>query len=778
MANTTQRTVVYNVVTNTNNSVSNINNLSSAANQASQETTGLFSGMIKGVKDTFKAFIANPIGLTIAAIVGGLKMLYDAFKKTAGGQTMLAKGMGVVKGVVNVLTTAFVSFSKIVQDAINKPGEAWDSFTDTLKNGYEFIKNQVIDRISGNFELMGGNLSLIFGKIKLAWNKLWNDNAGIKKAEEDIKNATKQMEEGALKIINANKEVNDVVDDVVSSFKELGNEIKKAVKEATKLELIESNLNRVKNTIKLSNAELEKQKALYERIADDSTRSLKEREEAARKVIDISNTLALNNETIAKKELDLALKRKKFNKDNSIEAQTEIADLKVAYIKAQEERVQTELEGNQRIQEIRSDTFELALDAEVDFTDKLRQELLKRSADESLSFEERKSAIRGIQSLTETSYKKQIELFNEFSDKKIDANKIAKLSDAEQVTEYLNGLGLSETLTTRFLQDILGERITVNSDIQAANKDLNKKIEIANEESANKEKERIETLKQEELDAIAETIRAHDEKIETINTGLNTTLETSQALIDFNNAQRDLELTKTKNYYNELDNIANKSYNNQLKDLKKQKKDGLITEEEYQSQVNSLKETFEAEQKTRDTDRKTDEEAAKKEAFEKNKKFEKTQVIMKLASAIMGTWAGYAELGPYGTILAAIQTAALAGTAGYQLAAINATEYYASGGKLFGDSHSQASGGIPIGYNAYAEGGEFIVNRASTQVFEPLLNAINDAGNSNGNTNEVNSLIDYNKLASAIQSKKVYVVSNEITDAQADDIAITNKVTF
>lgn len=86
-----------------------------------------------------------------------------------------------------------------------------------------------------------------------------------------------------------------------------------------------------------------------------------------------------------------------------------------------------------------------------------------------------------------------------------------------------------------------------------------------------------------------------------------------------------------------------------------------------------------------------------------------------VAAAIMGT-------------LGAIQTAMIA----KQISQIRPVKY-AEGGLLVGPSHSQH--GIKVGHTGIeVEGGEAVINKASTQKYLPLLDAINAAGNGGKHT--------------------------------------------
>jgi hypothetical protein len=101
------------------------------------------------------------------------------------------------------------------------------------------------------------------------------------------------------------------------------------------------------------------------------------------------------------------------------------------------------------------------------------------------------------------------------------------------------------------------------------------------------------------------------------------------------------------------------------------------------------------------------------------------QIVANTGLAVMRA---FADLGP----VAGIPAAALIGVAsGLQItAAINQRNLVTKledGGLLRGASHS--NGGIPIGNTGIeVEGGEYVVNKRSTQAFLPLIEAINNAG--------------------------------------------------
>jgi hypothetical protein len=70
---------------------------------AARGTEGLLAG--------FRALIANPIGLILAAIVGALKLLYDAFTSTAAGADKMEQVFSGIGAVIDVIYDRILAFS-------------------------------------------------------------------------------------------------------------------------------------------------------------------------------------------------------------------------------------------------------------------------------------------------------------------------------------------------------------------------------------------------------------------------------------------------------------------------------------------------------------------------------------------------------------------------------------------------------------------------------------------------------------------------------------------
>lgn len=171
--------------------------------------------------------------------------------------------------------------------------------------------------------------------------------------------------------------------------------------------------------------------------------------------------------------------------------------------------------------------------------------------------------------------------------------------------------------------------------------------------------------------------------------------------------------------------------------------------------------------------------------FYKQKGAQKAQAYISTFQAAVSAYAAMAAIPVVGPVLGAIAAAAaiVAGLANVKK--IDATTYtstisesgsssaaaatgtkFAKGGLLSGPSHAQ--GGVKTRFGEL-EGGEYVVNKRSTQSFMPLLSAINEVGNrkyANGGMMPTMDSIRELMAAQQMPVVKTYVVASEMTSQQ------------
>ena len=188
-------------------------------------------------------------------------------------------------------------------------------------------------------------------------------------------------------------------------------------------------------------------------------------------------------------------------------------------------------------------------------------------------------------------------------------------------------------------------------------------------------------------------------------------------------------------FQNERDQNARRTQEN-LDFLNNRKETELIALEERLRSGQITEAQFKLEKADLDKKFQEQELEAKRKAFEDEKRLKKQQIGIELALELARIAANAAAnptnattFGAAGVAQYAIQAGIAIGRAGIQFAAVDNAQF-AKGGLLRGKSHEQ--GGIPFTVDGQAgfeaEGGESIINKRSTEMFRPLLSALNQAG--------------------------------------------------
>lgn len=144
----------------------NVGNYKDALVQATEASGGFASSIIT----VGKAFIANPIGLIITAIVGAFTLLFKAFTRNEEGSAKIQKALGYLSGAFQGLLKVIEPVANFLVDtlvgAIEAPGDAFNSLWESMKDFAGFIKDEFLrllsetgkifeELIAGNFRAAG-----------------------------------------------------------------------------------------------------------------------------------------------------------------------------------------------------------------------------------------------------------------------------------------------------------------------------------------------------------------------------------------------------------------------------------------------------------------------------------------------------------------------------------------------------------------------------------------------------------------------------------------------
>lgn len=413
----------------------------------------------------------------------------DAFNK---GVNKLADSSGFLAPVIMKLSKLIQKDKKEKQDnekATNEAAVAQTKLTKALgklRAGFNALKATGIVAIIAALASLGGFftkteagsgklketlgglsavLSVLAGRFFKLGEALFRTFQGIfdlvQAAGEAIKfnfdAAGKQVEQANQRFAKAG----DLVSDAFTGVKEAVLSAFKAGKDLAKQELAF-----LKNT-RILQVEQAKLNALYEReqlIADDSTRSFDERRKAGIKATQLAVSAASKGLEIAREELDIANKRLALAE---VEGQlsNELRDAKkeaqIALIDAEKEYSLKVEEGIKFRRELKQDELEKDLDILIDGFDNQKTINERRIADDRRTLDEKIAILQRTFKEANTSFEKQAQTIQKFTEKQIDFNDLLNTSDAEQLRQKIRSFGLSEIIEGRLLEVIRERRIVL-----------------------------------------------------------------------------------------------------------------------------------------------------------------------------------------------------------------------------------------------------------------------------------------------------------------------------
>lgn len=687
-----------------------------------------FADAGKAVVSFGKTLLASPIGW-IAAAVGALVAIFmklkDAIAKNDEAGTNLARLFDSFQPIINLVTSAFAKLADIIGKVAGAMADfiAWMSgsveqaqaLTTAVDNLEEAERQYAVNSAKRNrdvAELM--DKAMDKEQYSAEQRKAYLEEASKLQAQnlEDEKAIAAEHLRILEETAKRDKDTSDATMDAIAQAR------------AAMYKAEENYFNGMKNInkrIQSLNAEIKKDEEEQVKAAQEAA---KKRAEAARKLAEERKKAA---EEAAKIELDIRRKTEDFTllliED---ETEREVATRKLA--------------GERELEDLRE-----RLAKEKNLTAKAREQL--------------ENLIKAKEQQLQVDLQKIRDKAKEDKDKKDkdDAEKEAK-KQADAAKRVAN-------LRAELAKDGSAEELAARKEVL----NLQMEAELANVEATEEEKKLIRQKyaeQQAELDAKYQQQQ------------LQRQLDKTNAAIEY--AQQATEIVTTifdtiaQNENADLERY--KEQNDTKKDvLKSRLESGIISQEQYEKQVEALNE----------------EQAAKEKELQlKQAKRTKAMAIMNAtlnaAAAIISSLAqSPIAIGPVPNP-AGIASLALATTMGaMQIAAAAATPLpkASRGALLHGKSHAQ--GGIPI----EAEGGEAIINKRATTRFLPLLSAINQStggvalygqGGMIGSSKieQAANLVDYDRLAQACSAMNVQVAVTDINNGQGKYAQVEQLRTF
>ncbi len=728
--------------------------LAPSALNATAVATGNVSTAMKILRG---AIIATGIG----ALVVVLGSLIAYFTSTQEGIDKVNRVLTPLKVVFQTLIGVVQNFGKYLLEAITHPKQM-------LIDLLDFLKGQFINRLTGMIDIFKGIGKIITGDIK----------EGIKQVGEATAQTVTGVENVVGKVKDAGKAMSDTIDEAVNRGKRI---------EEINQKLSSSEADFIQQTAELK--QLFKEQNM---IAEDTTKTFAEREEAAKKSIEIQkqiNKLAEDRNGLEQELLNL----KFASNDTSNADRAELARKKAELAEQSAARIEAITTQNNKVNTIRkaandeenarrkeqADKARAHLEEQLKWQKEAVEEYVKtnsavaQSLQERLAIEEKgmqdrlalldKEKANGL--IKRNEYEKQKrEIEEAYLKTRVELSIESVKKEAEQYEAQNKTKIDSETRLTAELiaQEQARQEAIYQKKVEALEKEKQLKQE-AHDWDYNAEEEYQSQLRalQENYDVQGRELKKEADNQDKEQRKLNADLDFQERLLvmqEQNASQFEIEQEQIRqNYEKEKGELDELLSSKQISQEEYNRKSVILTKKKTQDELKLERAKEEAKL------------SLAQSVFGGLKSLAGEQTALGKASAIaeatINTYLGVSKAISQGMPMGAVMAAITLATGMMNVAKIASTDVkYEKGGLLKGKSHNE--GGIPFtvaGRGGFeAEGGEYIVNKRATAMYFPVLEAINRSvgyGNYNpvymsagGVIKQVpNMQIDYNEMMNAIK---------------------------
>jgi hypothetical protein len=262
--------------------------------------TGTLGSVAGGFKSIGVAIAASGLGLLVTVIAA----VVSAFKSSEEGQNKFAKLMGVIGSVVGNVMDVFSDFGEVVIEAIENPSKTWDSFTNNLKKGYEFVKGQIIDRFKSSWTILSGGVEAGILKMRIAWNEFTGDSEEAEQLTAQLEDVQKEVLEATAVIQQRNLQIINGFNEAIDKVKEFAAEVKADAKRAQQIADARAAADKKERDLVIERARADRQVAEFrEKAAAKELYHVQER-------IDFLEKASAIEQAITAKEIEAAVIRR------------------------------------------------------------------------------------------------------------------------------------------------------------------------------------------------------------------------------------------------------------------------------------------------------------------------------------------------------------------------------------------------------------------------------------------------------------------------------------
>lgn len=293
----------------------------------------IFKATSTGVKSSstaLKLFRVALISTGIGAIVVLLGSLIAAFASTQ-------KGMDKITAVTRPLKAVFETLFGVLQDvglfvmdaialAIEKPGDAFDSMTETIKKGADFLLRVTLKPLLAEWQLVVAGIEYGILQMRIAWNEWTGDAEEANQLKEELKEVEKEIDEATETIIDAGRAYMEVFEAVGDAALALGDKMAEGWDRGARIDELTKGIEELESIENLTISRLKRQQKAQKEISEDQARTNAERSAAAEEEIRLLEEINKFESDILDKKIE-RMKLEQENNDTSREDEKELNDL-------------------------------------------------------------------------------------------------------------------------------------------------------------------------------------------------------------------------------------------------------------------------------------------------------------------------------------------------------------------------------------------------------------------------------------------------------------------
>lgn len=416
-----------------------------------------------------KAFLANPMLITITLIVGAVTALGKSLQRSEEGQDRYNKVMriasSVLDNVLDIVTELAIALFDGIPAALQKAGNTMSKFIVSIKTGFKEARLSVAQ---------------FLGETEKA-NELEKEIAGLNSEMGDL---VKKGDELSERIGNA-------FDTVTNKAKNFRKEVNEDIIAAGKLADLEAQLNRAERKFLVENAKLVKQSTELRAKAEEVKKSAAEESlRALEKVFDLEEKAAANEVELVKLRAN-NLRQQSALANDDIAAKKEIAQADADVFAAESSLNQKRRERLKQLNTFRLEAFKQE-------TDRKKNELEILKLLSSVEIDNNKEILKSSKELQEAKLRASNEIAE--AERRLAKNKF-EIERSELEKEYELKLKSEEDfnselllLNTRYETDLEKVKDGRKERDERINDEELKRIEDFNNEKLEKEK-KFEELK-------------------------------------------------------------------------------------------------------------------------------------------------------------------------------------------------------------------------------------------------------------------------------------------